>query len=57
MQELLHIYCTEPTTSSLEENLARNEATRGKSKAENGKLWSREGLEERQIERDYRSII
>ena len=57
MQELLHIYCTEPTTSSLEENLARNEATIGKSKAENGKLWSREGLEERQIERDYRSII
>lgn len=57
MQELLHIYCTEPTTSSLEENLARNEATRGKSKAENEKPWSREGLEEREIERDYRSII
>lgn len=54
---MLHIYCTEPTTSSLEENLARNEATRGKSKAENEKPWSREGLEEREIERDYRSII
>lgn len=40
LQELLHIYCSEPTTSSLEENLARNEATEGKSKAENEKPWS-----------------